>query len=86
MFCKIEQTNLDGLEIPEIELKKTPSSTNDDCHFDILNIGDNKCKNFAKSHFKAPNIYICCRGEIIQINKENIEDLINFITPCVTGE
>lgn len=84
MFCKIDVAKLNELNLPpEIELNKTLSSTNDECHIDILNIGDKKCKDFAKSHFIAPNIYICCKGKTVQLDKENIENLINFISSCI---
>lgn len=66
----------------KVSLEKTLSDSNDDCHIDICGANEKKCKDFAKSYFKYPNIFVCCKGTIINLTNENIENLNNFIAPC----
>lgn len=69
-----------GFEKNKIE--NTKSDSGDDCHKDIIGVDDKDTKKFVKDYFKSPNIFVCCKNEVIQVGELECQKLKDFIKPC----
>jgi hypothetical protein len=67
-----------------IEINQSESDKGDLCHYDITGALDSNCEKFSKHHFRSPNIYMCCDGNVINLDKQQFEELHVLAEKCKT--
>lgn len=84
MYCVIDPSQLeDELGFDKMYIDNTESSTGDKCHRDIKGVEDKDLVRFMKKYFQAPKLFLCCKGELLNLTKEQLGNLESIAKECI---